>query len=155
MKDTRGYIKDGEVMFVSVKHSNYSVVLDVGGPQDRGGSDKKPRFADFTPGFAGGEFRVNAKTAKRAHMSIDDLLENLRGRDVIDKEFCEVKNSDHLAELVAAREAFVKDEGDHEVVVRGAPKAAPVPQKPEPIKTEPSVPLAAKGPGRPRRAAAV
>ncbi len=143
-----GYVKDGEVLFVSVKHSNYSVVLDVGGPQERGGSDRKPRFADFTPGFAGGEFRVNAKTAKRAHLSIDELLENLRGRDVIDKEFCEVRDSDHLADLVKAREAFVRDAGDYEVVVKGAPKPAPVPKEPEPEKVAAQVPKAAKGPGR-------
>ncbi len=142
---TKGYIREGETLFVSVKHSNYSVVLDPGGPQKNGGSDLKPRFADFSPGFAGGEYRVNQKNAKRAGLSVDALLEALRGRDVIDKEFCEVQNSDHLAELIVAREAFIKDSGDHDVVVRGAPKLEHKPEHREPAKVQADVPAAAKG----------
>ena len=144
------HIKPGEVMFVSVRHPQLSVIIDAGGDVQIGDKvvNRKPRYADFSPSFAGGEFRVNKVTAKRAGLSVEDLLANLRERDACDDHYCEVRDVEHLAELVAQREIIVKDDGDHKVVAKGAPKAAVKPTEPEPIKTEPSIPKAAKGPGR-------
>lgn len=147
---TKGYIKPGEVMFVSVRYPHLSLVVDAGGAVQVGDRvvDKKPRFVDFHPGFAGGEFRVNDKTAKAVKMSKEDLLEHLRERDAIDDHYCEVKDSDHLAKLVELREVIVKDEGDLKIEgrVKTQDAASPAPVNPAPAKTEPEAPKPAAGP---------
>lgn len=151
----KGYIKDGETLFVSVKFPHLSLIIDAGGDVQIGDKvvNRKPRYADFTPGFAGGEFRANKATAKRAGLSAEDLLANLRERDAADDHYVEVRDVDHLAELVSIREQIVKDDGTHEVVSKGAVKAEPKAVEPAPAKSEAKAPVAAKGPGR--RAVAV
>ena len=146
-----GYIKEGETMFVSTRFPQLSLIVDAGGDVQVGEKivTRKPRFVDFQPGFAGGELRVNKHTAKRAGMTPEELLEHLRERDAADDHYIEVRDSDHLAELVEAREKHVKDDGKGEVIRKGVPKAeAPEPIAPE--KSEPAIPRAARGPGRPR-----
>lgn len=155
IEKAKGYVKPGEVLFVSVKYPQLSLVIHPGGTVVIGdkAADTKPRYVDFHPGFAGGEFRVNKATAKRAGLSVEALLEHLRERDASDDHYCEVIDSDHLAKLIDQRENLVADNGELKVVAKGQPKAQPAPAKPEPAKTESAVPAAAKGPGRKPKAA--
>ncbi len=148
------HLKQGEVMFASVRFPQLSLILDAGGDVQIGDKvvNRKPRYADFSPSFCGGEFRVNKASAKRAGMTEAELLAHLRERDAADAHYVEVRDIDHLAELVAEREIIVADSGDGKVTQRGAPKAEPK-AAPAPAKTEPAVPQAAKGPSKGKRKA--
>ena len=152
----QGYVKEGETLFISVKFPQLSLIIDAGGDVQIGEKviNRKPRYVDFQPGFAGGEFRVNKLTAKRAGMSVEDLLSHLRERDAKDDHYTEVRDVDHLAQLVEAREKHVRDDGKNDVVRKGLPKAIE-PEPEAPVKAESVTPRAARGPGRPSRAALV
>ena len=145
----KGYVKEGETLFVSVRFPQLSLIIDAGGDVQIGDKvvNRKPRYVDFQPGFAGGEFRANKATAKRAGMSLDELVQHLRERDAADDHYIEVRDSDHLAELVEAREKHVKDDGKNDVIRKGVAKVAE-PAPVAPMKTESAVPKAARGPGR-------
>ena len=146
----KGYIKDGETMFVSVRFPQLSLVVESGGDIQIGDKvvNRKPRYVDFHPGFAGGELRVNKTVAKRAGMTVEDLLSHLRERDAADDHYIEVRDVDHLAELVVLREKIVKDDGALEVMTKGGPKIAAKPSEDEPVKDEAVAPKAARGPRR-------
>ena len=146
----KGYIKQGEVLFVSVRFPHLSLVIDPGGDVAVGDRvvKSKPRFIDFHPGPFGGEFRVNEQTARQHKMSKEKLIEVMRARDAKDEGFCEVLDDEHLARLAEIRDKVVEDK----VVIRTDGRSSdeldnkPVPDLPE--REEAPAPKAAKGPKR-------
>lgn len=111
MSKHKGYIKEGDVLFVASKYPQLSLVIDPGGEAIVGARSvkTKPRFIDFHPSIFGGEFRANAAMAKRMKMSLPDLLALLRERDSVDDKYCEVRDEAHLAELLALRDKIRED----------------------------------------------
>ena len=135
--DHKGYIKQGEFLFISPRYPHLSLVMDGGGIGQVGSRTVvvKPRFVDFFPGPFGGEFRTKDK----------ELASRLRERDKVDDHYQEVASDEELSALADLRDKIVEDTGDK--VVRGiGRKAKPSVSTPAPQSAAAPSPAAARGP---------
>jgi len=136
--ETKGYMKKGEALFVSVRYPMLSIQVGGHGFMSNG-RPERPVFVHFHPGPFGGEFRS----------SDSKLVELLRNRDGMDDHYQEVESEEELSAISDIRDKIVGDKV--EKVVRGsalkkAVKKADVGEI-EPESRKPEAPKAAAGPG--------
>lgn len=138
-KDEReAYRREGEFLFIAPREPHLTVVVDLGDISLV--NHRKPKYANFSPGPFGGEFRTTDKK----------LGQLLRERDKVDMHYQEVTCDEDLVALSKLRDIILADEGTDKVVqgrVGGEKKEPAVSQK-APASAPPPAPKAAKGPNK-------